>query len=99
MVCDVFVCSIWKAGGLFGDLADSIQCSEQTPRDIAQMKLFDETTPRPEACKVADAALPYCQINGEYRIDLPAYNTITPYANMGEHCPGLPPNYVRPSDC
>jgi hypothetical protein len=30
MVCDVFVCSIWKAAGLFGDLKDEIQCTEFT---------------------------------------------------------------------
>jgi hypothetical protein len=25
MVCNVFVCNIWKAGGLFGDVADEMQ--------------------------------------------------------------------------
>ena len=30
MVCDVLVCETWKAGGIFGDLADDIQCSELT---------------------------------------------------------------------
>ena len=27
-VCDVYVCSIFKAAGLFGDLADQINCVE-----------------------------------------------------------------------
>ena len=30
MVCDVLVCETWKAGGLFGNLTDSIQCTEFT---------------------------------------------------------------------
>ena len=28
MVCDVFVVSMWKAGGIFGNLTDLIQASE-----------------------------------------------------------------------
>jgi hypothetical protein len=28
MVCCVFVCNIWKAAGVFGELTDSIQCGE-----------------------------------------------------------------------
>lgn len=33
MVCCVFVCNTWKAAGVFGDLADSINCAEQTNWD------------------------------------------------------------------
>jgi len=34
MVCCVFVCNMWKAAGLFGDLTDEINCAEQTNFDI-----------------------------------------------------------------
>lgn len=34
MVCDVFVCHMWKAGGLFGELADEINCGEMTNWDV-----------------------------------------------------------------
>jgi hypothetical protein len=100
MVCDVFVCSIWKAAGLFGDLADEIQCTELTPRDVYSMNFFD-TNPanRPDVCKKTDPKLPYCQLGGKYELQLPGYGTIQPYANMEENCPGIPPKYNRPSNC
>lgn len=28
MVCDSLVCAVWKASGLFGDIADQIQCTD-----------------------------------------------------------------------
>lgn len=34
MVCDVFVCNMWKAGGLFGDLVDDINCGEMVNWDV-----------------------------------------------------------------
>ena len=33
MVCCVFVCNTWKAAGIFGELADSINCAEFTNWD------------------------------------------------------------------
>ena len=36
MVCDVFVCNMWKAGGLFGDVADAINCGEMTNWDVVR---------------------------------------------------------------
>lgn len=36
MVCDVFVCNIWKAGGVFGDLVDDFNCAELTPWDVVR---------------------------------------------------------------
>ncbi|CAL5074457.1 unnamed protein product [Urochloa decumbens] len=38
-------------------------------------------------------------ILGEYRMELPEYNTIEPYAKMNENCPSLPPTYKRPARC
>ncbi len=29
MVCCVFVCNSWKAAGIFGDIANEINCAEQ----------------------------------------------------------------------
>jgi hypothetical protein len=100
LVCDVFVCSIWKAAGLFGDVADQIQCTELTPRDVYSMNVFD-TNPanRPEICKIIDPSLPFCQLGGKYQLDLPGYGTTAPYANMDQNCPGLAPTYDRPSNC
>lgn len=41
MVCCVFVCSTWKAAGVFGDLTDQINCAEQTNwDDVSDQCLF-----------------------------------------------------------
>jgi hypothetical protein len=34
MVCDVFVCNMWKAGGLFGNLVNDINCAEMVNWDV-----------------------------------------------------------------
>jgi len=96
MVCDVFVCNMWRAGGIVGD---DFQCAELTPRDVYSMNVFDTNWTRPSQCVEADPGLPYCQLGGNYRLNLPGYNTITPYANMGNNCPGIPPFYDRPQGC
>jgi len=99
MVCDVFVCSMWKAAGLFGDLVDEFQCSELTPFDVYRLNFFDTSGNRPQQCVDADPDLPFCQLMGNYELNLPKYNTVAPYANMAQTCPGQPPNYSRPVNC
>jgi len=66
-VCDCFACSIYKAGGLFGSLADSIQCTEFQNKDVYSLDFYEiaanpggSDDPRPQACKAADPSLPYC---------------------------------------
>jgi len=99
MVCDVFVCSMWKAGGLFGDLTDQFQCTELTPRDVYSIAFFNSNYTRPTQCVEADPDSSFCQLSGAYRMTLPGWNTKTPYPNMGNNCPGLPPNYDQPTQC
>jgi len=99
MVCDVFVMEMWKAGGLFGDLTDSIQGTEFTNWDAYSLKIFDSNYKRPENCVRADPDSQFCQILGKYRMNLPDYNTVVPFAHMREHCPSLPPNYIKPVKC
>jgi len=99
MVCDVFVCSMWKAGGLFGDLTDKFQCTELTPRDVYSLGFFNSNYQRPQECVQADPNSQFCQLSGEYEMTLPHYNTKQPYANMAQTCPGLPPVYNQPSNC
>jgi len=100
MVCDVFVCTIWKSAGLFGNLADDIQCTELTPRDVYSMNVLD-TNPnnRPQICVETDPQLPFCQLGGDYQLALPGFGTVQPYAEMNQNCPGQPPAYSRPSNC
>jgi len=99
MVCDVLVTSMWKAGGLFGDLTNQFQATEFTNWDAYSLNLFNSNYVRPQACVDADANSQFCQILGKYRMTLPDYNTVTPYPHMREKCPSLPPNYNKPKGC
>jgi len=99
MVCDVFVCEIWKSAGLFGNLANVINCTEQTPFDVYSMAMFNPNYVPPKNCQEADPGLPYCQLNGKYRLQLDKLGTRTPYPLMDQTCPSLPPSYNRPPNC
>ena len=87
MVCDVFILSVFKAAGI---IPPTIQATEQTPKDLYQMNIYNKTTDWfPAACKAAkdfNASVPYCQLQGNYRLELNEYSTISLYPNMNEHC-------------
>lgn len=99
--CVAYVLEIYKAAGLFGPLSDSIQATEFTIKDAYSLKFFENDASRlPSWCNGGyNVNLPYCQIRGMYRMELPGYNTIDPYPHMNEKCPSLPPNYYRSSNC
>jgi len=99
MVCDVFVCSMYKHGGLFGDLADEIQCTEMQNWDVEVLAFFDRSPERPQACIDADPTLPFCQLMGKYRLRIPDFGTVTPYPHMRESCGALPPKFERRPGC
>ena len=96
MVCDVYACEILKHGGIF-DV--DFQCTEMQNGDFYSLDIFDLKSPRPKACQEADPAVPYCMLMGDWLLELPGVNTVTPYANMDEKCPSLPPKYARPTGC
>jgi hypothetical protein len=94
-VCNVFVCKMWRAGGLFDA---NFNCGEQVPLDTYTMKLFSgKIVPSIAAkCHAADPMnTEYCQILGQYRMALPHFNTITPFTKMREHCPSMAPHYPQ----
>ncbi|KAL6598601.1 hypothetical protein ACP70R_046300 [Stipagrostis hirtigluma subsp. patula] len=98
--CVAFILSMYKAAGVFAPFTESIQVTEFTIRDAYMLKIFEDNQTRlPGWCNAASDRLPFCQILGEYKMDLPEYNTIEPYANMNENCPSSPPTYSRPSRC
>jgi len=99
MVCDVLVMRVWKAAGIFGKLTDSIQATEFTNWDAYTLNIFDSAYVRPQQCVEADPDSQFCQLLGQYRMSLPGYNTVTPYPHMREHCPTLPPKYIKPANC
>lgn len=103
MVCCVFVCNLWKAAGVFGNLTQDIQCSEQTLWDIFSMQIFDDTkmgSGRPQICQQYDPNNQLCQLTGNFTLNLkPDVNTRPLYAHMGERCSSTGPDYIRQPGC
>jgi len=99
MVCCVYVCSIWKAAGLFDDIGREIQCGEQTNWDDYAMKLFDPNAARPAACATADPNNQLCQLEGKFAVNLNNYGSKQWYPHYGEKCPSRGPDYLKPADC
>ncbi|KAJ4799337.1 hypothetical protein LUZ62_050583 [Rhynchospora pubera] len=98
--CVAFILEMYKEAGVFAPFSESIQVTEFTIRDAYQLKIFENNQTRlPSWCRSKDKDLPYCQILGEYLMELPGYNTLKPYPNMNENCPSLPPTYKRPKHC
>ena len=96
-VCSAYFAAIYKAAGFFEDL--DINATEFTPMDVPNLRFWDETSPRPDACVEADPDLPYCQLLGKYRIIHPYYNSIDPYDHMFEQCKINWPTYERDPGC
>jgi len=96
-VCNVFVCKMWKAGGLFDT---DFECGEQTPLDTYGMDLFDLRPTLSPACRAADPMnTAYCQILGDYRIDLtPHLSSVKPHIQMANACPSKAPDYLKRFD-
>ncbi|GMN51555.1 hypothetical protein TIFTF001_020705 [Ficus carica] len=99
--CIAFILEMYKEAGLFDPVASSIQVTEFTIKDAYTLKFFEDDLSRlPKWCNDADdVKLPYCQILGKYRMELPEYNTLEPYPHMNERCPSLPPKYSRTANC
>lgn len=99
--CVAFILEMYKESGLFDPIGNSIQVTEFTIKDAYALKFFEDNSSRlPEWCnKDDDVKLPFCQIKGKYRMELPEYNTVEPYSHMNERCPSLPPKYIRPEGC
>ncbi|GAQ78847.1 hypothetical protein KFL_000190640 [Klebsormidium nitens] len=101
VTCDVLVLMMYKRAGVFGELADKIMATEFQVRDTYMLKIYEEDeTLLPSWCRgTDDPPFPYCQLLGKYRLDLPLFNTIAPYAHMNERCPSMAPLYDRPTGC
>lgn len=79
MVCDVFVFQMLKHGGV---IDKNIQATEQTPKDVYQMHLWEVPSSLPEVCTAADPSLPFCQIMGTYILPLFGWNQREIYDTM-----------------
>jgi hypothetical protein len=97
-VCNAYVCAIQKAAGLFGELADSINCADTHNTDVETLPFLDPAPKRPAACVAADPHAAYCQLSGERHVPVPTWR-VSLYAHMDERCPSLPVTYARPPGC
>ena len=96
-VCSAFTAAMYKAAGI---LEEPVNATEFTPRDNYMLDIFDTTYERPQVCVDADPNLPYCQLVGEYRVNIGNdYSKVKPYAHMNESCPSINPDYERPEGC
>lgn len=97
-ICSALVAKLYMVGGV---ITADINPGEFVPRDIFQMKIFDENWKenRPEVCKIADPDDPFCQITGKYRLHVKGFNSIPVYDHMNDHCPFRPIEYFRPDGC
>ena len=78
---------------------EEVNAAEFTVTDIYQLDIYDKQFTKPDICEEADYRLPYCQLFGTYRLDLPGYSSIHPYAHMNESCPNAYENKYRPTKC
>jgi hypothetical protein len=97
MVCNVFVCNLWRAGGLLKGV--DFNCAEQTNRDVYSLDIVAPPKTRPPQCVAADPNNTLCQIMGSYVLELPDAGTKRAYAHMHEKCPSMAPEYKLPDGC
>jgi hypothetical protein len=83
MVCNVFVCHMWKAGGLFGEYTDEINCGETTNWDVYVLDWLDEPT----------------QILGAYTMSINNASSKVPYPQYAENCASEAPDYIKDPQC
>ena len=107
MMCSAFVANSYKHG-LKGSsvLGVDFNSHEFTPKDVYQLKLFDASGKRFDATSCPGNALisdpagngKYCQMVGDFVLELPGFNTVKPYTMMNDHCTAQWPDYkvVRP---
>jgi len=96
-VCSAFTTAMYKAAGMFDDL--EINATEFHPYDAIRMNFYQTAPERPQACIDADPDIAYCQLLGNYRINLQQVGTVEPYAHMNENCTVNWPEYTRDPNC
>ena len=44
MICNVFVCNVWKHAGVFSSIDDKILCGETSVNDNYRLKIYSNKT-------------------------------------------------------
>lgn len=97
-VCSSFLAGMLYHGGAFKS-GITIIPQEQTPRDVMEWNIWNKNYVLPDHCKQNDPDLPYCQLDGIYKVLPKFYNNVEPYDHMNEHCPTKSPNYIKVPGC
>lgn len=97
--CSGLLSHLYRASGVLSHFY--FQATELTPRDLYSLQIFDTVgKDRPKVCIEADPEIPYCQLIGDFRIDLTKeLSSITPYHYMFEMCESEAPEYNRSKFC
>ena len=103
-ICNVFVCKVWKAAGVFRET--DFACGEFSVNDNYRLNIYEKDFQRPEVCAKWDPDNPLCQVLGKYqlRLDsqpgvLPRYNYVDVYPGFSNSCPAQAPDYIYPDNC
>ena len=102
-ICNVFVCKVMRAAGVFGNQTD-FQCGETSVNDMYRLNIYERNYTKPSVC--TDTDNPICQVLGKHKLRLdsqpgvlPRYNYVPIHKNFAESCPSLAPDYKAPIDC
>ena len=52
MICNVFVCNVWKHAGIFKEIGDDIQCGETSVNDNYKLNIYSNEPPPGNLSKV-----------------------------------------------
>lgn len=93
-----FVVGALQQLGVFHGI--EITPEEFTVTDVYQLDIYEkEESERPDLCREADYGLPFCQLFGTYRLELPGFSSVPPYDRMNENCPNAFEYRARPDTC
>jgi len=92
LVCNVLVCRMWKAAGLFDGL-DDINCGEFTNLDVYALNVLQSKPTLPQQCRDNDPENPHCQLLGRHKMNLNLVGTKIPFSGMAKKCVGSAPGY------
>jgi hypothetical protein len=108
MMCSAFVQNAYKvAFSKSGKiLPKELNSHEFTPKDVYQQQIFDVTGTRFDNISCPsniivdkDGRGTYCQMIGDFILELPGFNSIKPYPHMNDHCTAQWPGYEVTRPC
>jgi len=106
MMCSAFVAHSLKAS--MGSFLPKLNAHEFTPKDVYQLGVYEKKVATPRfnysncphnSLIVSDQGYAYCQVIGDFVLELNEYNTVAPYAHMNEACAAQWPDYATQRPC